>query len=1026
MNVRHSTTGRAGLGCSAGHTLLAILIALLIGVISLPGCSGCNWGGSPTAAKSKTKKKDDKKADDLDSEIEKKLAKQKKEKPKDDFEPLALRMLPSNDPSPSLKQPQMLVKPGHWIAVSETAKTNNFDFPGELATFAERQATSLPLEVENTTSRMSSWCPAILPKGQSKRIEGLFYVPRQRIGLGAAYSLRSELRGIRGGRMEIFNTAVSRSLKEYEHMIVVLAGGGSTPAAYTHFDRLISVRTADVAASESETLRYYHVFRPTVDKSAPLPSSALAWTTIAYLFWDDLDPAVLTSLQQQALLDWLHWGGQLVISGPNSLDKLRSSFLEPYLPGESKQTVKLLQADFDELNARFSLERNPLIAAQQTKAAKGEKLYRITVSEERPMVGLELSPHPAASEIEGTGGLVVERRVGGGRVVVTRFPLTDVRIKQWKNFDGFFNTVLLRRPGRIFSQGSGTADSLLSVLAVHWNDPNLEQMLLESRLGSTLRYFTRDIGFIRDGWEKEALALTPRPSDAQPATAGFPRGPVRLPSGRIANAPVYGAPGYGPGMPGYAYGSEKIAEETSAQHPDIDDWRFCGYGGGKSDEMRKGVADQQLQPAGIAAWDDEGAASEAARQILTEAAGIEIPSAAFVMKVLAIYLLVLVPLNWLLFWLMGKVEWAWIAAPLIALLGAGAVIRLAQLDIGFARSRTEVAVLEMQGGYERAHLTRYTALYSSLSSSYTLAFDEPSALAAPFPAKRLEESLLSITQYTDVAFRRDKEISLAGVQVSSNSTGMVHSEQMLTLGKSPKTLETLRLVGDNNRGYSVSNTTDLTVRDIGVFRRVDVPSKSGRTSPEVEAAYVARLEPASSAPLVFKPLVVKEVQRRSDATRDSPAEKKTAWGPTYPLVWLDAWDSVPIFADPERMAQEGGEELLHDKTRIRLTRLARLAAQRLRLLPGDVRLIGWTDQRVPGMRIRPEAPQNNTYTLVLAHLARGALPAVQPDKNLAEDYIDPTILEAEAQSALEKDGIDYDPATLGPAVSAPQSLAPSP
>ena len=43
---------------------------------------------------------------------------------------------------------------------------------------------------------------------------------------------------------------------------------------------------------------------------------------------------------------------------------------------------------------------------------------------ERPMVGIELKLHPAAQAIEGTGGLVVERRVGGGRVVVTRFPLT--------------------------------------------------------------------------------------------------------------------------------------------------------------------------------------------------------------------------------------------------------------------------------------------------------------------------------------------------------------------------------------------------------------------------------------------------------------------------------------------------------------------------------------------------------------------------------------------------------------------------
>ena len=164
------------------------------------------------------------------------------------------------------------------------------------------------------------------------------------------------------------------------------------------------------------------------------------------------------------------------------------------------------------------------------------------------------------------------------------------------------------------------------------------------------------------------------------------------------------------------------------------------------------------------------------------------------------------------------------------LVGAGAVIRLAQLDIGFARSRTEVAVLEVQGGYERAHLTRYTALYTSLSSSYTLAFDEPSALAAAVSrGKQLNESLLLDHATTPMwPFAATSETSLTGVQVSSNSTGMVHSEQMLPLGTSPKTIESLRLVGDEAKGFSVSNTTDLTIRDIGVFRRVDGPRADGQ------------------------------------------------------------------------------------------------------------------------------------------------------------------------------------------------------
>ena len=77
------------------------------------------------------------------------------------------------------------------------------------------------------------------------------------------------------------------------------------------------------------------------------------------------------------------------------------------------------------------------------------------------------------------------------------------------------------------------------------------------------------------------------------------------------------------------------------------------------------------------------------------------PKGEFVLKILAVYLLVLVPLNWALFWAIGRVEWAWIAAPLIAIGGAYAVVRLAQLDIGFARSRTEIAVLELHPQHPR-------------------------------------------------------------------------------------------------------------------------------------------------------------------------------------------------------------------------------------------------------------------------------------------------------------------------------------
>src|SRR5262249_51652247 len=121
---------------------------------------------------------------------------------------------------------------------------------------------------------------------------------------------------------------------------------------------------------------------------------------------------------------------------------------------------------------------------------------------------------------------------------------------------------------------------------------------------------------------------------------------------------------------------------------------------------------------GIAGWNDDSATAEVARNSLREAAGIVIPKADFVMEVLVLYLIVLVPINWILFRSVGHVEWAWIATPIIAVGGMAAVVKVAQLDIGFARSQTELALLEVQGGYPRGHLTRYTALYTSLSTTY--------------------------------------------------------------------------------------------------------------------------------------------------------------------------------------------------------------------------------------------------------------------------------------------------------------------
>ena len=123
--------------------------------------------------------------------------------------------------------------------------------------------------------------------------------------------------------------------------------------------------------------------------------------------------------------------------------------------------------------------------------------------------------------------------------------------------------------------------------------------------------------------------------------------------------------------------------------------------------------------------------ANAARKPLDDAAGIDVPERTFIVKVLVCYLCLLVPGNWLVFRLLRRVEWAWIAAPLIAIGCTVMVIYLAQLNIGFARSRNEIAVVEMQAEYPRVHVARYTVLYTSLGTRYEFTSTIPPHRSCP-------------------------------------------------------------------------------------------------------------------------------------------------------------------------------------------------------------------------------------------------------------------------------------------------------
>ncbi len=758
---------------------------LLLATVFLPGCGGCR--GTPIPRK-----------------------RPKPQTPLPDFQVDRLLTLPH-----SITRVESAIKPGHWTAATLEVVANNFDFQGELRTD--------PVALVDVPFELRFSRPALLPKKQKKYLELLLFAP----GGAPQRQIGIRLLGRHGGREIVTSSFPATLLPDHQFYLFVLA---REPDLYTYLRGLNSVVPVSQGMIDDVTRAHYRVMAPKIKSRVPLSDNALTWTSIAYILWDGLDPSLLTPRQQQAMLDWLHWGGQLIVSGPETLDLLRGSFLDRYLPAEGGATWNLNDTQLIELNRKWSLHEV------------------IHVTTRRGWVAQVLSPRPHGRTLVHTPEdqpLMIEGDIGRGRILVSAFRLSERTLLGWKGLDGFVNGCLLRRPARHFQMD---AEGLQQIRwAQEVNRAGQGADYFEPRKICNLRFFTRDTGT--------------------------------------------------PSRPG-----------TRAPVADAGEWDVVLSGGD------------------VAAWNDASGTANRATAALKSASSVVIPGSDFVVRVLAVYLVALVPINWALFRAMGRVEWAWLAVPVISVGFALAIVRLAQLDIGFVRARTEIGVVELYGGYPRAHVTRYTALYTSLSTEYELAFDDPTALAQPFPAGR--KPLFGQGRDT-IELVRDRQVRLRGFQVASNSLGMLHSEHMMELPGS------IRLEPDAGGRVQVVNDTSLALRDTVVLNPRD-------------AAWLGALDPGGRATLA--PIKDATLQR----ARSLFAERRTASKVTSPEA---ADESIP------------------------LETLVALAEGQLD--EREWRLVAWTQDELLGMNVSPASSQLRCANLVVVHLRYEPPNDPQPDVNVA-------------------------------------------
>ncbi len=634
-------------------------------------------------------------------------------------------------------------KQNHWMMMTIEARSSREDFKGSIQTqpislFGSQRDLIFqrPVSMDrNTPTRMST--PIFVPpRYMPQRVTKIFD-----LDLFRENALRPT---------EIWKANV-RAMEPHQMAVLVLA---RDPAAYNFIGKYMSSIPSSISR-DSLTLergRYYRFILPDNPEKPLLAPSFLFWTGISHVLWDGFDPNLLDVDQQRALVDWLHWGGQLVIAGgaDSRATLLRESVLAPYLPADFGGTNK--QLDFAGLKPLAEAYRPPyrpvdtlneedrLIVNEDTQRSNRPE-WAIKAGEESPYYDRAmpilplarspvfvsgLQPRPGSTVIpmgdDKSTILGAEWRVGRGRVTLLAVNPTDPALVRWRGMDTFFRRVVLRRP----EEDKPPPRSLGGDVA--------RAPMLKAPDLTWLRISARDTG-----------------------------GPHVLARGRSEEA--YNA-NYGP---------------TS------------------------GLTEDAFPDEEAATWIDSVGLPRMAREMLEKASGISIPRISFVAKSLAAYLVLLVPVNWMVFRAAGRRELAWLATPVLALLGAVCIERLSAYDLGFSRGRDEIGVLEMQADYPRGHLTRLGGLASTGRDTFRIGFpNDLNAVCLPLAYSASRAETVQTSRYGYLPYP-----ALSDFQVQPRSLSYYRSEQMVAL-PGP-----IRLV-ENGEERSIENRTRLALRQVVV------------------------------------------------------------------------------------------------------------------------------------------------------------------------------------------------------------------
>ena len=720
-------------------------------------------------------------------------------------------------------------KQNHWMMMTVEARSSREDFKGSIR--------SQPLSLFGSQKDIIYGRPVSMDRNTPTRMSFPLFVPPRYMPQRQGKIFDLDLYRDGGLRpTEIWQTNV-RAMEPHQMVVLVLA---RDPSIYNGWTKLMAGVPSSITRDSAslERGRYFRFVIPENPEKPMLAPSFLFWTSISHIIWDGFDPNLLDVDQQRAMLDWLHWGGQItMIGGADSrLGLLRESFLAPFLPADTGGTSK--QLDTKALKPLAEAYRPPYrptdslteeeteIVLEDEKRAKNpdwavspgpespyyEPAKPIITLAKSPVFLTGLRPRPEASVISlGTDKqtvLAAEWRVGRGRITMMGLNPVEPSLNRWRGVDSLVRRLILRRP----------EETRPPPRTLGGNQPRAP--ILTGPEISWLRIGARDTG-----------------------------GPYVL-------APA-------------------LKEEV-----------YSAQTGATSNIEEDAFPDQEA-----ATWIDSAILPRTAREVLETASGIRIPPISFVAKTLIIYLVLLVPLNWLIFRAVKRKEWAWIASPVLSLICALSVERLAAYDLGFNRGRDEIALLEMQSEYSRGHLTRFGALAATGRDTFQITFpNDLNAVCLPlaYSASRADEREKSQFDFMPVP-------ALSDFRVQPRSLSYYRSEQMIGL-PGP-----IRMVEANGQRI-IENRTRLTLHNAIVLgpenARFDMGDIGAGESKDLRENTLSTTEPSASRSEILGKLNPVQFQQ---ILLENPLKSDAETGSWRLIAWSESMiEGVEVTPKPDR------------------------------------------------------------------------------------------------------------------------------